>query len=157
MLMKRVSTLFLRIIIVLSAVAVLAFCIFILPSGIKTTTNWFGYRPILVGMYLPTIPFFIGTYHALKLLGYIDQNKAFSKGAFKSLNYIKYCAGIISAIYAIGLPFIFRMAEFDDAPGVALIGLVFTFGPLAVAIIAAILQKILKQAINIKAENDQIV
>lgn len=155
--MKRGSTLFLKTVILISGVAVLAVCIFVLPAGLKTTTNWLGYRPVLLGMYIPAIPFFIGLYHALKLLNYIDQNKTFSKGSFKALNYIKYCAGIISAMYFVGLPFIYRAAEFDDAPGFFMIGLIFTFAPLAVAVIAAILQKILNNAINMKSENDLTV
>lgn len=157
MIINRGSTMFLRAITILMGLAVLAFCIFILPQGIRTTTGWTGYRPILIGMYIPAIPFFIGLFQSLRLLNLIDQNKAFSKKSFSALNIIKYCAGIISAMYAIGLPFIFRVAEMDDAPGVILIGIVFTFAPMTIAVVAAILQKMLKNAINLKSVNDLTV
>lgn len=154
--MKKVSTLFLKVVIVLSTIAVAALCIFVLPKGLLTT-GWDGYRPVIVGMYLATIPFFVGTFNAVMLLNLIDQNKAFSKKSFKALNDIKYCAAAISGIYFLNLPFIFRAAEMDDAPGVMLLGLIFTFAPLSVAVIAALLQKMLKNAINIKSENEQII
>jgi hypothetical protein len=157
MILERSSTLFLRTVIVLMGLIVLAFCIFVLPEGIRTSVDWTGYRPILLGMYVPAVPFFIGLYQSLKLLNYVDKNKAFSKGSFKALNIIKYCAGTISVIYAIGLPFIFRVADMDDAPGVVLIGLAFTFAPMAIAVVAAILQKMLKNAINLKSQNDLTV
>jgi hypothetical protein len=155
--LKRGSTLFLRTVILLTGIAVLLLCVFVIPSGLKTTTNWLGYRPVLVGMILPVIPFFIGLYNAWNLLNYVDKNKAFSKGSFNALNSIKYSAAAISLIYFINLPFIIRAALFDDAPGVIMLGLMFTFGPLAVAVIAGLLQKLLKNAINIKSKNDLTV
>lgn len=154
---KRGSTLFLRTVILLTGAAVLMFCIFVIPSGLRSTTNWLGYRPVLVGMMLPSFPFFIGLYQAWKLLNYVDKDRAFSKGAFKALKTIKYCAAAISLMYFINLPFIIRAALFDDAPGVIMLGLMFTFGPLAVAVIAGLLQKLLKNAINIKSKNDLTV
>ncbi|KYD16710.1 hypothetical protein B4119_0276 [Parageobacillus caldoxylosilyticus] len=46
------------------------------------------------------------------------------------------------------------MAEVDDAPGIILIGMVIIFGCMVVAVFASILQKLLKNAIDIKSEND---
>lgn len=156
MVMKRGSTLFLKIVVVLFGLAVLALCIFVLPNGI-ITTHWRGYRPILLGMYIPAIPFFIGIYQTLKLLSYIDKNKAFSESSVKALGYIKYCASIISVLYIIGLPYIYIIAEKDDASGVMLLGLIFAFAPLVIAVFSAVLQKIFTNAIGIKSENDSIV
>lgn len=154
--MKQGSTLFLRGVVVLMGIIVLALCIFVLPPGIRAEQSG-GYRPILLGMYVTAIPFFIALYQALKLLNNINRNTAFSVSSIKCLKYIKYCGGTISAMYAFGLPYIFIVAERDDAPGVVLIGLVFTFAPLMVAVIAAVLEKMLRDAISIKSENDQII
>jgi len=49
------------------------------------------------------------------------------------------------------------MAEADDAPGLIVIGLLIIFGCLVVAIFAAVLQKLLKTAIEIKTENELTV
>ncbi len=154
--MKRGSTLFLKFVICLIGLAVLALCIFVLPAGLRSDTVGY-YRLILLGMYIPAIPFFIALYQALKLLNLIDQNKAFSDSSVSSLRIIKYCAIGIGALYAVGLPSIYYAAQRDDAPGVMLIGLVFTFGPVIAAVFAAVLQNILRSAINIQNENNNIV
>ena len=156
--MKKISTMFLRSVIYLISAGVLALCVFVLPRLIAAELRGdFDYGPIFVGMYLPAIPFFIGIYHALKLLHSIDTNNAFTDLSVTSLKYIKYCGFVISGLYAIGLSYIFLVAERDDAPGVVLIGLILTFAPLTIAIFAAVLQKFFQDAIRIKTENDLTV
>jgi hypothetical protein len=154
--MKQASTLFLKLVIYLLGIAVLAFCIFGLPAGIRSE-NVGNYRPILYGMYVPAIPFFIALYQTLKLLSNIDKNKAFSELSVKALMNIKYCAIAISIMYAAGMPYIFHVADQDDAPGVVAIALVIIFASISVAVFAAVLQKLLRNAIDIKSENDLTV
>lgn len=115
------------------------------------------YRPILIGLYIPAIPFFFALYHGLKLLGYIDTNKAFSELSVKSLKNIKFCAIMISALFAAGMPYIFYAAQSDDAPGVAAIGFIIVFASVVIATFAAVLQKLLQDALDIKAENELTV
>jgi hypothetical protein len=153
---KSGSTLFLKFVIYLIGAAVLALCIFVLPAGIKSDNVGY-YRPILIGMYIPAIPFFIGLFQGLKLLNYIDKSKAFSQSSVTALKIVKYCAGIISGLYLIGLPYIYMAAERDDAPGVMLIGLVFAFAPMVIAVVAAILQNLFSNAITMKSENELTV
>jgi hypothetical protein len=76
--MKRSSTLFLKFVIVLMGIAALVVCVFILP-GVIGEVSAEGYDPILLGMYVTAIPFFIVLYQGLKLLNYIDKNTAFSE------------------------------------------------------------------------------
>ena len=154
--MKRGSTLFLRFFILLIAVVVLVLCIFVLPSGIRSDDTG-DYRPILLGMYIPAIPFFIALYHVMKLLNYIDKNKIFSSVSIKALKIIKYCGIIISVLYTAGMPYIFTVADRDDAPGVVAIGFVVIFGSLVVATVAAIFQNLLQNVVDIKSENDLTV
>ena len=142
---------FLRVVIFLIAAGVLALCIFVLPPAISSGQAG-GYRPILVGMYVPAIPFFVALYQTLKLLHYIDKNKAFSSLSVKALKNIKYCAITISALYGAGMPYIFYVADQDDAPGVILIGLVIIFASFVIAVFAAVLQGLLRNAIAIKSE-----
>lgn len=154
--MKPNSTLFLKIVIFFIGLVVLALCIFVLPVGIRTDRTGF-YLPILYGMYVTAIPFFYAIYHILKLLGYIDTNKAFSQLSINSLRHIKYSASLISILYALGMPYIFYAADKDDAPGVVLIGLVFVFAPMVVAVFASVMQKLLQNALDLKSENDLTV
>lgn len=154
--MKLTSTLFLKIIVSLLGIAVLALCIFALPAGIMSDQTGM-YRPILIGMYITAIPFFIALHQVLKLLAIIDTNKAFSQRSVGILNRIKYCGFSICGLYALGMPYIFMAADKDDAPGVVLIGLVITFASLVIAIFSTVLQKLLQNAIDIKSENDLTV
>lgn len=55
------------------------------------------------------------------------------------------------------MPVFYLMAEIDDAPGIIVIGLVIIFASMVIAVFAAVLQKLLKEAIDIKSENDLTV
>jgi len=154
--MKRGSTMILRAVIFLIGAGVLALCVIVLPAAILSEEAGY-YRPLLLGMYVPALPFFAALYQTLKLLSYIDQNKAFSPLSIKALKKIKYCAFIISALYAAGLPCIVYVADRDDAPGAVAIGLVIILASFVIAVFAAVLQRLLQNAIEIKSENDLTV
>lgn len=163
--MKRGSTLFLKIAVILMGIPVLALCLFLLPQ-IANEANEAAERGadvafvvygILMVMYVSTVPFYIALYQAFKLLSYIDKNKAFSKLSVRALKNIKNCAIIISGLYAVALPLVYIMAEIDDAPGLVLIGMVPIFASIVIAVFAAVLQRLLQEAIDIKSENDLIV
>jgi hypothetical protein len=47
--------------------------------------------------------------------------------------------------------------ESSDAPGVVIVGMMFVGGPVAVAIFASVLQKLLRNAIDMKNENELTV
>lgn len=154
--MKRGSTLFLRGAIVVIGLVVLALCIFVLPVGIRTD-NTGDYHPILLGLYVPAIPFFFALYQSLKLLNYIDSNQAFTSLSVTAFKYIKYSAAIIGILFMAGMPYIFQVADADDAPGVVLIGLVIAGVSFVIATFAALLQKLVQNAVDIKSENDLTV
>jgi hypothetical protein len=154
--MKQGSTLFLKFVIGLMGLAAIAFCSIALPRVIGSFDSG-EYDPILLGMYVTAIPFFIALYQGFKLLGYIDKNTAFSQESVSALKTIKFCALAISGMYAAGLPYIFYVADKDDAPGVVAIALVFMSAPLVIAVFAAVLQKLLQNAIDIKSENELTV
>jgi hypothetical protein len=156
--MKLGSTFILRNVILLIGLIVLGLCVFGLPALVKSElAGDFDYGFIFLGMYLPAIPFFIGIHQALKLLGYIDKNKAFSQPAVNALKRIKHCAFVISALYILGMPYIFYVADKDDAPGVVAIGFVIIGASFVVATAAALFQKLFQNAVDIKSENDLTV
>lgn len=154
--MKQASTLFLRSVVVIIGLIVLAICIFALPAGIRTDETG-NYRPILWGLYVAAVPFYAALYQTIKLLQYIDKNDAFSIVSINALRCIKYCAIVIGGLFAAGLPYIFYVADNDDAPGVLALALVITFASLVIATFAAVLQKLVQSAIDIKTENDLTV
>lgn len=154
--MKKSSTLFLKGVLVLIGLSALAVGVFALPVGIRGDETGL-YRPIAIGLYLPMIPFFYALYQAWKLLTNIDMNKAFSDLSVTALKNIKYCAGIITAAFVVGMPYLFHVGDRDDAPGVIAVALVIIFASFVVAVFAAVLQSLMQSAIDIKSENDLTV
>jgi DMSO reductase anchor subunit len=156
--MKR-ETLFLKAVIFLMALPILAGCIFVVPplSTIAADINPFLQYLFLIIVYATAIVYFVALYQTLKILSYIDQNIAFSELSVKTLKNIKYCALIILSLYVLCMPIIYLMADLDDAPGLILIVMVIVFGSLVIAVFAAVLQKLLQNAIDIKSENDLTV
>lgn len=156
--MKRGSSLVLKGVISLIGAAVLAICIFGLPTLIMSElTGDFDYGPIFVGLYIPAIPFFFALYQAFKLLGYIDQNKVFTEISVKALQKIKYCAFAISAMFAVGMPYIFYIAERDDAPGLAALGFIIVGASFVITTAAAVFQSVLQNAVDLQSENNLTV
>ena len=158
--MKEYSTVFLKIAVMLIGIPVLALCVFSFYwLGKNPASSNYAHilYPIIIGIYLSTIPFFTALYQALRLLSYIDKNKAFSELSVKALRNIKYCANIISIVYVVIMPFVYLVAEKDDAPGLIIMGIVPIFASMVIAVFAAVLQKLLQEAIDIKSENDLTV
>jgi hypothetical protein len=157
------KTWFLKAVLVVMAAVAVAVAFFALPSIYKCILeDW----PIInttllllfiVGLGVSAIPFLIALYQAFKLLNYIDKNTAFSETSVVALKNIKYCGIVISILYAVGIPFLFQVAELDDAPGLGLIALAFTCIPLVVSTFAAVLQKLFQNALDIKKENELTV
>lgn len=158
--MKRGTTIFLKLAVFLIGAPILALCIFGIPwlANNPVNPNYAGaLYPIVIMMYVSVIPFIVALYQAFRLLSYIDKNEAFSLMSVKSLKTIKYCAIVISGIYVEMLPFVYVVAEKDDAPGLILMGMVPIFASLVIAVFSAVLQRLLQEAIDIKSENDLVV
>ncbi|CAN7641147.1 DUF2975 domain-containing protein [Paenibacillus sp. LjRoot153] len=160
--MERGSTLFLKIAVILMGIPVLALCIFAVPEIANFAVELYPDHSYLkylfmIDLYASAIPFYIALYQTFKLLGYIDKNKAFSELSVSVLKKIKLCAITISGLYVLGMPLFYLLAERDDAPGIIVIGMVMIFASMVIAVFAAVLQKLLKEAIDIKSENDLTV
>lgn len=111
---------------------------------------------VFIVMYGAAIPFYCALYQAFNLLRYIDENKEFSEISVKVLKNIKCCAITISGLYVLGLPLFHFIAKKVDPP-IGLMGIIIIFVSLVIAVFAAILQRLLQEAINIKSEIDLTV
>ncbi|WP_240544593.1 DUF2975 domain-containing protein [Exiguobacterium algae] len=159
--LKR-ETIFLRLAVLVIAIPIIAICVFALPFIWRQTAENGGWveasiHPIIIGMYVAVVPFLIALYQAIRLLGLIDRDEAFSYASVRSLRFIKYCALCITVVYIATLPFFYQFAERDDAPGFMVIGLILVFASFVIAVFAELLQKLLKRAIDLKQENDLTV
>ena len=157
----RGSTTFLKVIIFLAGIAILAICIFLVPQIANFSSNLYpNFSPmttlIFTVMYGAAVPFFFALYQAFKLLKYIDEDTTFSKLSVKALKKIKCCAILISGLYALGMPIFHFIARKVDPP-IGIIVLIIIFASLMIAVFASILQRLLQEAIHIKSENDWTV
>jgi hypothetical protein len=159
--MKRGSTIFLRVVIILIGIVALAIMIrFPLTEGRAVNLDLFSIYsdPFIMYGYAASIPFFVALYQAFKLLGYIGRNNVFSLSSVKALRTIKYCAivqGILIVMAAVYIR-IFH-AQDDDPAGFIAIGIVTTFICIVIATAAAVFEKLLQSAVDIKSENDLTV
>jgi len=158
--MKRGSTTFLQIVIVLIGIVALAIMIrFPLTEGRAANLDLFSIYsdPFILYGYLASIAFFVALYQAFKLLGYIGQNKVFSSSSVKALRTIKYCAIILSTSIVMAILYIMMSHGDDDAAGAIAMGIVTTFISIVIATAAAVFERTLQNAVDIKSENDLTV
>lgn len=163
--MKQVSTMFLKIVVSAMGIPVLALCVYLLPKMASVAFSdiadgeTLGYLmlAILIVMAVTAIPFYLGLYQTVKLLSYIEKEQAFSQMTVTALTKIKNYAKLISALYVVILPMVYFVAEWDDAPGLILIGFVVIGASFALAVFASVLQRLLQTAIDYKEENDLTV
>ncbi len=154
--MKKISTVFLQAVIVLISMAALAILIwFPLTEGRAANLDLFSIYsdPFILYGYTASIAFFVALYKAFKLLGYIRQNNVFSSNGIGALKSIKYCAIVLSILIVLAGVYIriFHSKE-DDPAGFLVICIVTTFVSIVVATAAAIFEKRLQNAIDIKSE-----
>jgi hypothetical protein len=156
--MQRTSIIFLQAVIVLISIVALAILIrFPLTEGRATNLDLFSiyFDPFILYGYAASIAFFVALYKAFKLLGYIGQNKVFSASSVKALKSIKYCAIVLSILIVLaGLYVRLFHSKEDDPAGFLAMCIVTTFVSIVVATAAAIFEKLLQNAIDMKSEND---
>ena len=156
--MKRISIVFLQVVVVLIGIIAL-FIMIRLPlteGKAKNLDLLHVYSdPFILFVYVSSIAFFVALYKAFKLLGYIGQNKVFSSDSVGTLKSIKYCAIVTGALIVISGIYIriFHNKE-DDPAGFVAICIVTTFVSIVIATAAAIFEKILQNALDMKSEND---
>ena len=146
--------------IYLIGIVLLVLCIFWLPwlageASIMNPEYAYLRYPVLIGLYVTAIPFFLALYQALKLLDYIKTKNAFSDLAVGKLNHIKHYAIIITLFYISGGFGLFLQSALH--PGIAIIGIVIIFASLTISLFAALLQELLRNALEIKSENDLMI
>ena len=157
---KRSSTIFLQVVIVLIGIGALALMLWephIEGRNAHATTFQIYFNdPFLAYAYIASIPFFVALYQAFKVLGYVRENKTFSQATVKALGTIKYCAIAIIGIVAVGVVFI-MFGDREDRPAGVFMRILITFPSIVVATAAAMFERILQNAVDIKSENDLTV
>ena len=157
--MKRGSIIFLQIVIVLIGIGALAFMVWEPHvEGVNAHATLFQmyFNTFVAYAFIASIPFFVALYQAFKLLGYVAQNKVFSQEAVKALRTMKYCAQVIIGFVAVSVIFMIY-GDRDDRPAGVFMRILVTFPSIVVATAAAMFERILQKAVDIKSENDLTV
>ena len=159
--MKRSSTITLQIVIVLIGISALGFMLWephIEGRNAHATLFQIYFNdPFLAWAYTGSIAFFVALYQAFKLLGYIGQNKVFSLDSVRAMRTIKYCAKIIVGFIGATESYLFIVRPGDDIAGGVFMGLLIIFVSGVIATAAAIFERLLQNAVDMKSENDLTV
>ena len=158
--LKRSSTVFLQTVIVLVGLGALALMLWephIEGRNANATLFEIYFKdPFLAYAYLASVPFFVALYQAFRVLGYAGQNKVFSQPAVNALRTIKYCALAILGFVAVSIVFLF-FGDPDDRPPGVFMRVLIAFPSIVVAAAAAMFERVLQNAVDIKTENDLTV
>ena len=158
---KRASTLFLKAVIILIGIGTLALLLWepqIEGANAHATLFEMYFKdPFLALVYIGSIPFFVALYRAIKVLGYAGQNKMFSQEAVNALRTIKCCAIAIIGFVVVEEIFIMLSHGSDDPAGGVFMGILITFGSIVIATAAAVFERLLQSAVDMKLENDLTV
>jgi hypothetical protein len=159
--MKRGSILFLKAVIFLVGVGVLAGLLWeprVEGRNVNADLVTVYFRdPFLAYVYVGSLPFFFGLYQAFKLLGSVGQGQAFSPGAVKALRRIKYCALAVIGFIVGGEAYIILLAVSDDKAGGVAMGVFTGFACVVTVTAAAVLERVLQSAVDLKSDNDLTV
>lgn len=160
--MKRVSTIFLQVVIALIGAGVLTFLLWepqLEGRNVNATQFEIYFKdPFLAYIYLAFIPFFVALYQAIKMLGYARRDEIFSPRAVRALAVIKYCA-VAVALFIVGAEayiFIFVRGT-DDVAGGVMMGVFIIFVSAVIGMAATVFERILQKAVDLKSENDLTV
>ena len=160
--MKRGSTIFLQVVIVLLGFGVLTFLLWephLEGRNVNSTVFEIYFKdPFLAYIYVAFVPFFVGLYQAFRLLGYARREEIFSDRSVRAFRLIKLCA-LTTAVFIIGAEayiFIFVRGT-DDVAGGVMMGVFIILVCAVIGTAAAVFERILQNAVDIKSENDLTV
>lgn len=159
--MKKSSPIFLQAVIVLIGIGALVLLLWEPRiegrNAHSTLFETYFTDPFLALVYAGSIPFFMALFQAFKVLGYVGQNKVFSPAAVKALRTIKNCAIAIIGFVAVEEIVILSNRGSDDAAGGVFMGILITFGSIVISAAAALFERILQNAADMKSESDLTV
>ncbi|HEX7017574.1 MAG TPA: DUF2975 domain-containing protein [Patescibacteria group bacterium] len=158
--MTRSSTLFLRLVIVLIAVATgVGMLWFPQTEGRAAHLDLISIYsdPLIIFVYIGSIPFFVGLYQAFKLLHLIDANKAFSQAAVNTLKTMKLAAVSLIGFIALAVLYLRFFIQGEDTAGPIALAIYMALAFSVIATAASIFQKLFQNAVDIKSENDLTV
>jgi hypothetical protein len=154
--MKRTSTIFLQTVIVLFGVGVLGFLLWephVEGVNAQATFLEVYFDTFIAYAYIASISFFVALYQAFRVLAYVRHDITFTPATVKALRMIKYCAIAMIGFVAVSVLFMIG-GDREDRPGGVFMRILVTFPTIVVGTAAAMFERILQNAVDIKSEND---
>lgn len=155
--MKKLNSSILQAGILLVVLAILLLCIFWLPA----TAEYFAKDapeyaylkwPLLLGIYMTVIPFLLGAYEGLRLLSFIQREKAFDEETILALRRIKVYALAVAGLYVVGGFILINLVDMN--PGIGLMGILIILASFMISLFAGVLQELIMNAFRLKRENE---
>lgn len=160
--MNKSSTVFLQVVIVLIGIGALALLLWEPHlegrNAHATLFQIYFNDPFLAYAYTASIAFFVALYQAFRFLGCVGGGDVFSHRSVKAMRTIKYCAMSLVG-FLVGAEAYFQIVQRnkEDIAGGVMMGLFLIFISVVVATAAAVFEKTLESAVDLKSENDLTV
>lgn len=153
-----------KIMVGVIALALVLFCVVLLPELAREEAAGRANPPSSLPYFIAslyTIPIFVALWQTYKLLNFMDHNQAFSEASVRALKIIKYCAATFAVMVVVGAIALVVSAKMidpsEDVAPVGPISAVLVFICTVIATFVAVLQRLVRNAIDMKSENDLIV
>jgi len=145
---KHTKTFFLKIILILMFIPIVVICCFAAPQLIieglvSSEVEFWFVLPFSVLMSLVLLPVVYAIFQTWNLFSNIEKSDYYSDDSAKRLKTIMHCAYITTGLFVGMMPSMFYFAENDDAPGLALLGLVFVGASIAVVVFASLMRDLI--------------
>lgn len=155
--MTRTSTVLLQVVIALIGVGALAFLLWephLEGRNARATLFQIYFNdPFLAYVYVGSGSFFAVLYQAFKVLRYASEDRFFTQAAANRLRSMKHCAMAIIGFVAVGEVFI-MLGDSDDRAGGVFMGILIAIGSLVIASAAAMFERRVHGALELKPESD---
>jgi|ERR1051326_2327652 hypothetical protein len=151
--MKRNLSIFLQAVTILIGVGVLGLMLWEPHlegrNAHATLSEIYFHDPFLAYAYAASIFFFVALYQTVKLLGFLGRKEAFSERSMKALRTIKYCAMALAVSIVAAQCYLFILVrDSDDIAGGAVMSLFLLLVAATIAIVAAVFQRRVQNALN---------
>ena len=118
-----------KVMLIIAGLGILFLDLYVLPLAIIAEGNDdYLMRPYLMiiylSIYIMSFPFFVILFKAFIMLNLIKIEQFYSLKTVKNFQVIKVCAYSITLVVFVDLPFLFFLADYEDAPGLLLMGII---------------------------------
>lgn len=134
--------------IIYLGLAIIAFlCLFLIPYRGISSIETFDFPDVffVVMVYGTLVPLAYALWHSRLVLTHISLNQFFDEINIGSVRQIGWAAFSVFVLYLLAMPVLFWIAQVDDAPGLAAIGLIVMLSSLVIYLICSLMQKIMRK------------